>query len=406
MRRIAAHISQIVGLAIGASACPVKPAADPPTFTCREDRDCDVGYVCTVEGLCLLGASHDGGTILGPDDLDAGPVVDAHPGEDAAPHSEAGLPDAAGGLDAAVPTGEESGPDAAGEDPRSDGGPAPGGDGGSHDAGVEGDAGGEVDAGGGGDPDEDGDFVGDDVDNCPSFPNPDQWDEDGDGVGDACDNCPSVVNPAQRDQAEEEAGAPPDGVGDLCDPRPTAPGDRILRFENFRAESGWLAVSGCPWGIQDGVLRQTSNNPGCVAYLPDTLPARIAVEVVMRHDASTFSTNAGVVLQLRDSVNTATDLDFWTCGLGEFGEPNDGLYLWKVDDWVAFAPSAWETFAVTPQQNYRLLALVDGDQLDCRAPPTHGFSFTTTDHPGTRVGVRTNRVPSSFFSMVIYELGS
>ena len=71
--------------------------------------------------------------------------------------------------------------------------------------------------------DEDGDKVADNIDNCPSIPNPDQLDVDGDLIGDACDqdddedgvpnvadNCPRVANPAQRD-------ADGDNVGDLCD---------------------------------------------------------------------------------------------------------------------------------------------------------------------------------------------
>jgi hypothetical protein len=38
-------------------------------------------------------------------------------------------------------------------------------------------------------PDTDGDSIPDDVDNCPSIPNPDQADADGDGIGAACDDC-------------------------------------------------------------------------------------------------------------------------------------------------------------------------------------------------------------------------
>jgi hypothetical protein len=59
--------------------------------------------------------------------------------------------------------------------------------------------------------DRDGDGFPDNVDNCPTTPNPDQTDSDHDGVGDACDNCPNVPNPDQADRDR-------DGVGDACDP--------------------------------------------------------------------------------------------------------------------------------------------------------------------------------------------
>jgi predicted GH43/DUF377 family glycosyl hydrolase len=59
-------------------------------------------------------------------------------------------------------------------------------------------------------PDDDGDGVPDDQDNCPAVPNPEQTNSDGDSFGDACDNCPDVPNPGQEDSDG-------DGVGDACD---------------------------------------------------------------------------------------------------------------------------------------------------------------------------------------------
>ncbi len=59
--------------------------------------------------------------------------------------------------------------------------------------------------------DSDGDGIGNSIDNCPRFYNPDQKDKDSDGLGDQCDNCPSISNPNQSDFDR-------DTKGDVCDP--------------------------------------------------------------------------------------------------------------------------------------------------------------------------------------------
>ena len=73
------------------------------------------------------------------------------------------------------------------------------------------------------DDDDDNDNVDDDADNCPRIPNERQLDNDGDGDGDSCDgdddndfvpdvedNCPFVTNPGQADEDRN-------GIGDVCD---------------------------------------------------------------------------------------------------------------------------------------------------------------------------------------------
>ncbi len=55
-------------------------------------------------------------------------------------------------------------------------------------------------------------------DNAPLFPNPKQTDDDGDGVGDEVDNCPNTPNPWSRAfWPPVQADSDGDGVGDACD---------------------------------------------------------------------------------------------------------------------------------------------------------------------------------------------
>lgn len=92
--------------------------------------------------------------------------------------------------------------------------------------------------------DTDRDGIGDDLDNCPVRPNPDQADSAGNGIGDLCedsdadsvadadDNCPLIANSLQEDGdldgygdacdvcpavADDQSDSDGDGVGDACD---------------------------------------------------------------------------------------------------------------------------------------------------------------------------------------------
>jgi hypothetical protein len=61
----------------------------------------------------------------------------------------------------------------------------------------------------------DGDGVHNIIDNCPNTPNPDQLDSDGDGIGDACDNCPDEPNPGQQDSNGNGIGDACEGIVDM-----------------------------------------------------------------------------------------------------------------------------------------------------------------------------------------------
>jgi hypothetical protein len=103
----------------------------------------------------------------------------------------------------------------------------------------------------GGTLDTDGDGIPDDVDNCPTVPNPGQFDTDGDGIGNACDVCVATPDP---DQADEDG----DGIGDACDQCPDtvedAGPDDALRLAV--GPDGCSVTQNCPC---DGPAGRTSS---------------------------------------------------------------------------------------------------------------------------------------------------
>jgi hypothetical protein len=116
-------------------------------------------------------------------------------------------------------------------------------------------------------PDADGDFIANELDNCPLVANADQTDGDGDHIGDACDNCVTVANASQID-------ADGDHFGDACD---CAPGNNAawaippetpsLTLSSSTALS-WTAPSnlGGTSVLYDLVLMTTSASGTAPAY--------------------------------------------------------------------------------------------------------------------------------------------
>lgn len=100
--------------------------------------------------------------------------------------------------------------------------------------------------------DSDGDWVLDDVDNCPAASNADQHDEDVDCRGDACDSCPHLA--IDPDGLDEDR----DGIGDGCDPSPGITGivNRIV-FQPFTTmPTTWHTTSGA-WQQSMDAFEQT-----------------------------------------------------------------------------------------------------------------------------------------------------
>ncbi len=103
-----------------------------------------------------------------------------------------------------------------------------------------------------GDGDMDDDLILDEVDNCPTVANANQFNEDGDAFGNLCDNCPAEDNPQQLDTDLDE-------LGDLCDPQP-GQANQMLHFEGFDElpdASDWTGLGS--WQIDSGSLVQSDN---------------------------------------------------------------------------------------------------------------------------------------------------
>ena len=108
--------------------------------------------------------------------------------------------------------------------------------------------------------DTDDDGIGDNIDNCPNTPNPDQADGDYDGLGDVCDagtdadrddvpdgsdNCPLISNANQADLDDDGRGDACDAIQEICDGDPLmvdaltfGPGTHTLTSEQSIATQG------------------------------------------------------------------------------------------------------------------------------------------------------------------------
>jgi hypothetical protein len=172
------------------------------------------------------------------------------------------------------------------------------------------------------DPDDDGDTVNDDIDNCPLVDNPLQEDGDGDGVGDVCDNCPEDANP---DQADTDG----DTIGDECDtyeykvtPTPTV-------TTTPTAEA--TPEEGTPEATETPEVTPTEPAETCPPVFPGTYHGSVRLDGVP-------AASGTVISALVDGTEWAS------------GTVADGLYVLDIPETLPATPPCFEggtiTFAV------------------------------------------------------------
>ncbi len=174
-------------------------------------------------------------------------------------------------------------------------------------------------------PDQDGDQVADEADNCPTQANGNQADSDNDGRGDACDNCPTRANADQVDSDN-------DGKGDVCDNCPSLANGNQADSDNdgtgdmcqvaSLAETGGDGNHACLvteagqvwcWGNnQDGQLGDGTTDDASTPH-----------PVVMADD-SPFEEAAMVTVGAHHTCAVKTDGTVWCWGYNYYHQLGDG----------------------------------------------------------------------------------
>jgi hypothetical protein len=233
--------------------------------------------------------------------------------------------------------------------------------------------------------DSDGDGVTDLADNCAGAANPDQHDEDTDGVGDRCDNCPHVVNPTQDDTME---GASPDGVGDLCDPRPTMPGDTIVRFVGFGTAPPDVSIISGPWQVDGDDYFHPTTGDGNFVFEGDL--DRVVVEIAgTLVDNEADSWVAVVAGEANGEVHACGNLDFGAADPPDYHtalvERFDGA------DWSDLAGYHQQDDRLQGAFTIRMSADSTTNRITCMTADSRGPATSSTNNAGAlvpgRVGV-------------------
>jgi hypothetical protein len=266
--------------------------------------------------------------------------------------------------------------------------------------------------------DEDSDGIADDVDNCPSDYNPEQYDEDDDGHGDVCDNCPSVFNDQQRDELEEEAGRDADGVGDACDPRPIMSGDSIAFFDGFNGDTlgaEWSVSGVDSWSVSGGRLRQTAETGSRTVYYAAATFSRAVVQTeITAHSMQPPSgTNQRYRMGLLGQLTPGES--YYHCVQVMDGSGPDNTTRWRLLEYLggfsnlATATAPWSIQVGVP---YSLWMAVSDDPAwqVCRVSTASADTPVQVEGASASLtsgylGVTTSELTASLPYVVIYALG-
>jgi hypothetical protein len=228
------------------------------------------------------------------------------------------------------------------------------------------------DSGAPGDLDNDG--VPDDIDNCPTVPNPDQANEDGDRFGDACDPCPidSDDNPVDSDG---------DGVADPCDPHPETPGDQIVLFEGFHngVPTSWQVIGQATQAGDDIEAVAAAGNHA--ALVPPVVSAQnMTVTTLLVIESSTVGNNLESWASIVAPYDPSADTGIWC----EIFNPATNEPLQKdvdIFDGIGMAAKGSNNFDWQLDTPYQLVWTKTGGDYTCNVVGETSASGSTNDTP-------------------------
>lgn len=245
-------------------------------------------------------------------------------------------------------------------------------------------------------------------------------DEDGDGVRDECDNCPHVKQAGDADFKDDDG----DRIGAACDPHEHAP-DRVVAFYTFAQPVAAATIvpladaGGGSWAYHDGALFAESTAPrtDMLARLDVGLAAvTIDVELVLPAALPLIPTGAsqslGVWADVEPPGGAQYDPTFPPGAVLELFQVSPGTGVESRAHLANTAqPGTNDTTGIQPElfeggARYRLVLTCEGDGACAGEVWRDGATLTTLSltiapRPGA-VGLRTYGIDARFEHLMVY----